>query len=82
MMKERELALMECEGFDERMKRVLSAVPFREFVVKLANGKTVRIDRANAVAFRSGGAAFIGPGKTIHLFNCEEVDEINDLPDP
>lgn len=69
--------------FNDSLRELLFREPFRPFTVELNTGKRIEIDRANAMAFRDGGAAFLGPDRVPHWFKFSEVKQfISDAENP
>ncbi|MGL4555541.1 MAG: hypothetical protein ACRC33_30600 [Gemmataceae bacterium] len=69
---------MTAERFDAILGELLRRQPFEVFTIELTSGKRLEVDHPNAVSFRDGIAAFVGPGTILSLFDNEGVVRLVD----
>jgi hypothetical protein len=73
--------------FNQVLRGLQQAEPFRIFTVELHGGQRFEVDHANALVVRDGVAVFVAPGGIPHLFDHESVNQIiaadkNSLSEP
>lgn len=71
---------MTSENFDTMLRQMLHRRPFQMFTVHLNSGERFQVDHRDAVAFQSGIAVFIGPGKKLHWFDHNSVQQFVEDP--
>ena len=66
--------MMLAKDFDNEIRRLVRAHPFRPFEVLMEDGRVLQVDKPK-VAFNNGGAGFADAEGEIQLIECEHVRE-------
>jgi hypothetical protein len=66
---------MVAEQFEDQIRKLIRARPFRPFVVVMVDGRSVHVNKPKA-AINSGGAGLVDCHGEIHLLECEQVREM------
>jgi hypothetical protein len=67
---------MDRNTFDSTLRVIQQRRPYQPFTIALVNGHRIEIDHPDAIVFRDGVAAFVGPGGVPVLFDHEGVSEV------
>jgi hypothetical protein len=67
---------MTAPEFDQSLRALVTANPYRVFTVELKNGHRFDVDRPNAIAFRDGVAVYLARGGIPVFFNHRELRAI------
>jgi hypothetical protein len=62
------------EQFENDLRNLMRADPFKPFVIVMSGDRTIFVDEP-AIAFDGGGGGFIDAESNVHFFECEEVRE-------
>jgi hypothetical protein len=65
---------MSVKQFEDELRALLRAKPFKPFSVIMEGEETIFVDEP-AVAFDGGAASFIDAESEVHFFECEQVRE-------
>ena len=64
---------MTAENFENSLRALSEAIPFRLFTIELKSGLRFEVDSPSALAMRGGVAVFVSPGGVPILFDHETV---------
>jgi hypothetical protein len=67
---------MTAENFDNALRALRDAQPFRLFTVELKSGLRFEVDSPGGLVFRDGVAVFVAPGGLPILFDHETVSHL------
>lgn len=67
---------MTADNFDQSLRVLQQAQPFRLFTVELNSGQRFEVDSPFALVVRDGVAVFVAPGGVPILFDHESVSMI------
>jgi len=68
------------DNFEDTVKTLIEATPFRPFVIEINGGEHFEIDHLGALAYGEGASVFIGPGGRLRIFDQESVVQVINAP--
>ena len=73
---------MEAASFEQALRRLRNAEPFRPFVIRLIEGELILVDEPLGLAFSGGTGAFIAGSGDMSFFKADQIEFIQELADP
>jgi uncharacterized protein (DUF39 family) len=73
MWQEHRSRVVDRDTFDNTLKMYKARNPYRPFTVVMTSGDRLEVDFSQALSYREGVAAFIGPGAVPYVFDHEGV---------
>jgi hypothetical protein len=67
---------MERHTCDSAIRTFKQRTPFRPFTIALVNGDRLEVDHPEALVYRDGAGAFVGPGGVLVVFDYEGVSQV------